>query len=88
MPDPSPVLDYFDDEGEVSVNEFPANANDSDVMDDSAIMDYGIWPENQNNNNECSPSVSGFLSRNNFLLESEYFIFFPNRNERKSDLIS
>lgn len=81
MPDPSPVLDYFDDEGEVSVNEMPANANESDVMDDSAMMDdssmtdYGIWPENQNNNNECSPSVSGFLSRNNFLLESKYLFF-------------
>lgn len=58
MPNPSPVIDYFDDEEEDV--ELAANADESGVTENSGMMDYEEIPENQNNNNEYSPSVSGF----------------------------
>lgn len=60
MPNPCPVIDYFDDEEEVSIVELAANGNESDVTDNPDMMDYEEMPENQNKNNEYSPSVSGF----------------------------
>lgn len=66
MPNPSPVIDYFDDEEEVSIVELAANADESGVTVNLGMMDEEM-PENQNNNNEYSPSVSGISQETYFL---------------------
>lgn len=66
MPNSSPVIDYFDDEEEVSIVELAANADESGVTENLGMMDEEM-PENQNNNNEYSPSVSGFSQETYFL---------------------
>lgn len=62
MPVSSHMKDYFDDdEEEDSVVGLPSHVDEPDIMDDSSIMDFGKMFENQNNNNEYSPSVNGFF---------------------------
>lgn len=62
MPVSSHMIDYFDDdEEEDSVVGLPSHVDEPDIMDDSSIMDFGEMFENQNNNNEYSPSVNGFF---------------------------